>query len=165
MRLPQCMSLHREGRTAICFRRRWCLSQDPRNMGLSEISGAWGRHSCLPSRRPENRNVCPALFTGRSPVYITNRVSASFAVFYNLKITFNLISLSAIHPLRQTKNAARRPCCWIQRRLYFISAPLIKYPIIFDTSCVGVWPSPVKALDWGSRDRWFNSSHPDHFIF
>ena len=29
---------------------------------------------------------------------------------------------------------------------------------------VGAWPSPDKALDWGSRDRRFKSYRPDHFF-
>lgn len=27
-----------------------------------------------------------------------------------------------------------------------------------------MWPSPVKAREWGSRNQQFNSAHPDHFI-
>jgi hypothetical protein len=26
-----------------------------------------------------------------------------------------------------------------------------------------MWPSPVKAREWGSRNQQFNSAHPDHF--
>ena len=27
-----------------------------------------------------------------------------------------------------------------------------------------MWPSPVKAREWGSRNQQFNSAHPDHFF-
>ena len=49
----------------------------------------------------------------------------------------------------------------IRKKIFICLMAAEKYfkTVIFS---VGVWLSLVRALPWGGRGRWFNSSHTDH---